>query len=99
MMRSRNRCTGRRTVKLVSTLLICLALSACATDYASQLSEPGFGYRRLDYSEGDVDPAMLMNGGYASKQLNGPSTPLRAFCLSDYRCSQQSPLWSSGWAP
>jgi hypothetical protein len=86
-------------MKLLSSLIICLALSACATDYASQLSEPGFGYRRLDYSEDNVDPAMLMNGIYASKQLNGPSLPLRAFCLNDYRCSPQSPLPSSGWDP
>jgi len=86
-------------MKLLSSLIICLALSACATDYASQLSETNYGYRRLDFSEENVDPAMLMNGVYASKQLNGPSLPLGAFCLSDYGCSRQSPLGSSGWAP
>jgi len=86
-------------MKLLSSLIACLALSACATDYSSQLSEAGFGYRRLDYSEGNVDPAMLMNGTYAAKQLNGPSTPLQAFCLSEYRCSRQSQLQSSGWDP
>jgi hypothetical protein len=76
-----------------------MSLSACATDYASQLSEPGYGYRRLDYSEENVDPAMLMNGTYASKQLNGPSMPLQAFCFTEYRCSQQSQLRFSGWDP
>ncbi len=86
-------------MKLISSLIVCLALSACATDYASQLSEPNFGYRMMHYSEENIDPAMLMNGSYASKQLNGPSIPLRAFCLSDYRCSQQSQLQSSGWDP
>lgn len=85
-------------MKLLSSLIMCLALSACATDYASQLSEPGFGYRRLDFAEENVDPAMLMNGIYASKQLS-PSTALQAFCLSDYRCSHQSQLRSSGWDP
>jgi hypothetical protein len=88
-------------MKLISSLTICLALSACATDYASQLSEPNFGIRGLHFSEENVDPTLLMNGIYASKQMNGPSVskPLGAFCLTDYRCSQQSQLRSSGWAP
>lgn len=86
-------------MKLIPSLIMILALSACATDYASQLSEPNYGRRGLHYSEENVDPTLLMNGIYASKQLNGSSMPLGAFCLTDYRCSQQSPLWSSGWAP
>jgi len=88
-------------MKLISSLIICLALSACATDYLSQLSEPNFGVRGLHYSEENVDPTLLMNGIYASKQMNGASVsmPLGAFCLTNDRCSQQSPLWSSGWAP
>lgn len=86
-------------MKILLSLVICLALSGCATDYASQLAEPGFGYRRLDYSEGNVDPAMLMNGTYASRQLSSPLMPWGAFCLTDNRCSQQSQLQSSGWAP
>jgi hypothetical protein len=88
-------------MKLISCLIICLTLSACATDYASQLSEPNFDIRGLHFSEENVDPALLMNGIYASKQMNGTivSKPLGAFCLTDYRCSQQSQLWSSGWAP
>jgi hypothetical protein len=87
-------------MRLISTLIICLALSACATDYVSQLSEHNFGKSGLSYSEENVDPTMLMNGIYASKQLNGSyaTAPFGAFCMTD-RCSQEAPLWSSGWAP
>jgi hypothetical protein len=53
----------------------------------------------MHYTEGNVDPTMLMDGIYASKQLSGSSMPLGAFCLGDYRCSPQSRLSSSGWAP
>jgi hypothetical protein len=76
-------------MKLISSLGLCLALSACATDYASQLSEPNYGLRVLN-SENNVDPTLLMNGVY-------PSRPAGAFWLT--RCSQQAPLWSSGFAP
>jgi hypothetical protein len=86
-------------VKLISPIVVCVALSACATDYGSQLAEPNYGRHGMHYAEGDVDPTMLMNGTYASKQLNGPSMPLGAFCLTGYRCSTQSQLSSSGWAP
>lgn len=88
-------------MKLISSLIICLALSACATDYVSQLSEPNFGRHVLHYSDGNVDPTLLMNGIYAAKQMNGPdvSAPLGAFCLTAYRCSQQPQLWASGSAP
>jgi hypothetical protein len=88
-------------MKLISSLIICLVLSACATDYVSQLSEPNYGRHGLKYSEGNVDPTLLMNGIYASKQMNGPdvSAPLGAFCLGAYRCSQQPQLWASGSAP
>ena len=88
-------------MKLISSLIICLALSACATDYVSQLSEPSYGRHGLHYSEGNVDPTLLMNGVYASKQLNGPdvSVPLGFFCLTIYRCSQQPQLSASGFAP
>ncbi len=88
-------------MKLISFLIICPALSACATDYVSQLSEPNFGmWQRVHYSEeNNMDATLMMNGIYASKQMNGPSMPLGAFCLTDYRCSQQSQLGSSGWAP
>jgi hypothetical protein len=88
-------------MKVISSLIICLALSACATDYVSQLSEPNYGMHGLHYSEGNVDPTLLMNGIYASKQMNGTdvSGPLGAFCLTAYRCSQQPQLWASGWAP
>lgn len=85
--------------KWISALVVFGALSACATDYASQLAEPNYGLHHMHYTEGNVDPTMLMNGTYASKQLNGPSVPLGAFCLTAYRCSTQSQLSSSGWAP
>jgi hypothetical protein len=77
-------------MKLISSLGLCLALSACATDYASQLSESNFGYRTL-YSRDPADPAQLMNGLYNS----GPAGT--AVCLT--RCSGEAPLWSSGFAP
>lgn len=88
-------------MKLISSFVICLALSACATDYVSQLSEPNYGRHSFHYSEGNVDPTLLMNGVYASKQMNGPdvSVPLGFFCLTAYRCSQQPQLWTSGFAP
>jgi hypothetical protein len=84
-------------MKLISSLIICLGLSACATDYSSQLAEPGYGLRGVHLSPENVDPALLMNGTYASKQMNGLSLsqPSGAFCTS-YRCQQQ---WSSGWNP
>jgi hypothetical protein len=88
-------------MRLISSLIICLGLSACATDYVSQLSEPNFGIRTLKYSEGDVDPTLLMNGTYASKQMHGLyiSNPSGPFCLTDYRCSPQAQQSSSGWNP
>jgi hypothetical protein len=88
-------------MRLISSLTICLGLSACATDYVSQLSEPNYGLRGLHYSIDNVDPTLLMNGTYASKQMNGPygSKLLGAFCLTDYRCSQQAQQSSSGWNP
>jgi hypothetical protein len=89
-------------MKLISSLIACLALSACATDYASQLSEANYGRQdSLHYSGGTVDPTLLMNGVYASKQMNGlnVSGSLGAFCLTAYRCSQQPQLWESGSAP
>ena len=83
-------------VKLISPIVVCVTLSACATDYVSRLSDPGAGKPSVGYSEANVDPAMLMNGTYASKQLYGSS--FGTFCMTD-RCSQQAPLWSSGWTP
>jgi len=77
-------------MKLISCLGLCLALSACATDYASQLSESNFGYRVL-YSRDPADPAQLMNGLYTS----GPVGTV--FCST--RCSREAPLWASGFAP
>lgn len=88
-------------MKPITFLIICLGLSACATDYVSQLSEPNYGVRSLHYSPADVDPTLLMNGGYASKQMNGlyGSRSLGVFCLTDYRCSPQAQQSSNGWNP
>jgi hypothetical protein len=87
-------------MRLISLLFICLGLSACATDYASQLYEPGFGIRDLHLSPENVDPTLLMNGTYASKQMNGFYIS-KPFCSPGYRCSQQPQQWSSQdpWAP
>ena len=88
-------------MRLISSLLVSLALSACATDYTSQLYEPNYGIRSLHYSPADVDPIMLMNGTYASKQINGlyEATPLNAVCLTNYRCSPEARQPPSGWDP
>jgi hypothetical protein len=84
-------------MRLISLLIVCLALSACATDYASQLYEPNFGIRGLHLSPENVDPTLLMNGTYASKQMNGfYSTP---FCSTGYRCSHQASSVQDPWAP
>jgi hypothetical protein len=77
-------------MKLIVSLALCLALSACATDYASQLSQYNFGYRRLSPKD-PADPAQLMNGLYSA----GPAGA--AFCLT--RCSWETPLSASGFAP
>jgi hypothetical protein len=88
-------------MRLISSLTVCLALSACATDYVSQLYQPNYGVRGLHYSPADVDPTLLMNGTYASEQMNGlyGSAPLGAICLTNYRCSPQAQQSSSGWDP
>lgn len=85
-------------MRLILSLIFCLGLSACATDYASQLYQPNFGVRGLHYTESNVDPTLMMNGSYASKQMNGLYES-RAFCLTDYRCSPQAQQSSSGWNP
>jgi hypothetical protein len=89
-------------MKLISSLIICLALSACASDYVSRLSEPDFGrVQSLHYSGDTVDPTLMMNGVYASKQMNGSnlSGSFGAFCLTAYRCSPQAQLSAAGSAP
>jgi hypothetical protein len=88
-------------MKPITLLIISLGLSACATDYLSQLSEPNYGIRSLKYTEGTIDPTLLMNGTYASKQMNGlyVSKYSGPFCLTDYRCSPQAQQSSSGWNP
>lgn len=77
-------------MKLILSLVTCLALSACATDYVSQLAQPNYGMPALN-SEENVDPALLMNGVYTPRP--------GAFCLTGYRCSLLAPLWSAGSAP
>ena len=88
-------------MRLITLLIFPLALSACATDYVSQLSQPNYGIRSLHYSPENVDPTLLMNGTYASKQMNGfyVSRPSGPFCLTDYRCSPLAQQSSSGWNP
>jgi len=83
-------------VKWMSPLGAGLALSACATDYVSQLSQPNFGRHGLHYTEENVDAALLQNGVYASKLMSGST--LGAFCLTNV-CSQSAPLWSSRFTP
>jgi hypothetical protein len=86
-------------MRLISSLILCLGLSACATDYVSQLSEPNYGIRSLKYTESNVDPTLLMDGTYASKQIYGLySRPLGAFCMTDSRCSSHAQQ-QSGWNP
>ena len=84
-------------MRLISALIICLGLSACATNYESRLYEPNFGVRGLHYSEETLNPTMIMDGAYASKQMNGfyVSKPV---CLTGYRCSQPAQQWSA-WDP
>lgn len=87
-------------MRLIASLIVCLGLSACATDYLSQLSEPNYGIRSLHLSPGNIDPTLLMNGTYASKQMNGVYVrPLGSFCATDSRCSQQAQQSSSAWNP
>ena len=88
-------------MRLISSLVLCLVLSACATDYVSQLYQPNYGVRGLKYTEGTIDPTLLMNGTYASKQMNGlyGSKYSGPFCLTDFRCSTQAQQSSSGWNP
>ncbi len=84
-------------MRLIVPVILCLSLSACATDYESQLYQPNFGVRGLHYTESDVDPTLLMNGSYASKKMNGLYGS--AFCSNAYRCSPQAQQSSSGWDP
>lgn len=85
-------------MRLISSLIICFALSACATDYVSQLYEPNHGVRPSHYySEETLDPTMIADGVYASKQMNGFYVP-KPVCLTGYRCSQPAQQWS-GWDP
>lgn len=79
-------------MRLIASLVMCLALTACATDYGSQLLAPNFGRQSLYPSDAMLDPSQLMDGAYSL----GPGA---SFCLTTTSCSRQAPLWSSGWAP
>ena len=84
-------------MRLIPSLILCLALSACATDYVSQMYEPNHGIRNSHYySEETLDPTMITDGTYASKQMNGLYVSKPA-CLTGYRCSPVQ-QWS-GWDP
>jgi hypothetical protein len=85
-------------MRIISALIVCLALSACATDYVSQMYQPNYGVRGLHYTESNIDPTLIMNGSYAAKQSNGLYES-SAFCLNDYRCSPLTQQRSSGWDP
>ena len=89
-------------MKAITLVIVGLALSACATDYTSELYQPDFGKQpSLHYSEqGNMDPAFYMNGTYASKQMFGSyaAAPYGFFCTSP-GCSQQAPFWAQGWSP
>ena len=85
-------------MKLISSLIICLGLSACATDYVSQLYQPNHGIRSSHYySEETLDPTMIADGTYASRQMNGFNVS-KPVCMTGYRCSQPAQQWS-GWDP
>jgi hypothetical protein len=84
-------------MRLIPALIACLTLSACATDYVAQLNQPNYGVRGIHYTEGNIDPTLLMNGSYASKQMNG--FYISKSCVPDYRCSPQAQQSSNGWNP
>jgi hypothetical protein len=87
-----------QAMRVISALIVCLALSACATDYVSQMYQPNYGVRGLHYTESNIDPILMMNGSYAAKQSNGLYGS-SAFCVTDYRCSPQAQQRSTGWDP
>jgi hypothetical protein len=88
-------------MKLLAVSVIYLGVAACATDYVSQLSEPDYGRRSIHYTEGNVDPVLMMNGIYAAKQMSGFSAvqPSGAFCVNGYQCSPWAQQRGSSWDP
>jgi hypothetical protein len=87
-------------VKLISTLIAVLTLSACATgNLSGDLYEYNYGMRALNPND-NVDSRLLMNGLYSPKPFGvSPyaAAPFAPSCLTaEFRCSQQSQsTWSS----
>jgi hypothetical protein len=81
-----------RNAKLISALVISMALVACAsTDYVSQLSQPNFG--RWVPPSVSLDPAALMYGPLAPRPSQVPCY------TADYRCTPQLQLLWADSAP
>jgi len=67
------------TIVKMSFILISFSLSACATDYVSQLSQPNFG--RWAPPSVDIGSSALTDGAYMPKFWQAPCTTV------DYRCA------------
>ncbi|MGO9945782.1 MAG: hypothetical protein ACLPWG_02900 [Steroidobacteraceae bacterium] len=78
--------------KLISALILPLALSACATtDYVSQLSQPNFGVQAPHAFS--LEPSAIMYGPFAPKPSQVPCV------AADYRCTPQMQLLWADSAP
>jgi hypothetical protein len=81
-----------RNARLISALMLPLALAACATtDYVSQLSQPNHGLRALPAFS--LEPSALMYGPFAPKPSQVPCV------AADYRCTPQMQLFWADSAP
>jgi len=86
-------------LKCVAVFIASAVLTACATDYASELYKPNFGLPALN-SDDNVDSRLLMNGLYAAKPFGvSPyaANPYASPCLTaEYGCTQRTQsAWSS----
>ena len=81
-------------------LIAVLLLSACATVSESDLYQPNFGRWSPAHFDASVDPdpQAIANGLYATPSVS-PSLALPGLLVPCYRCSSQSQLNWSGWAP
>jgi hypothetical protein len=77
-------------------LIAVLLLSACATVSESDLYQPNYGRWSPAHFDASVDPdpQAIANGLYASPSFASPN-----LVVPCYRCSSQSQLNWSGWAP
>ena len=77
-------------------LLVVLLLSACATVSEADLHQANFGVWKPAHFDASVDPdpQAISNGLYASPSFASPN-----LLVPCYRCSSQSQLNWSGWAP